>query len=124
MILHNKYKQFRTVALIAAIGLLTACGGGKTQTTTTAASTSSELISVSISWLAPTTRTDNSVLTDLAGFNIYVDDGNGYIKKHTINSPGVSTHLVEDLPAGSYNFAVTAFDANGVESAFSSIASI
>ena len=77
----------------------------------------------SLSWTPPTTYEDGSTLV-LAGHYIYMDSGNGYVKIGTLTNPSISDYLVQNLATGTYSFVVTAFDAQGIESTFSSSASI
>jgi len=69
-----------------------------------------------LTWIIPDTYTDNSLLTNLGGHHIYMDDGNGIARIHTINDKTTNSHVVNSLAAGSYRFIVTAFDTNGIES--------
>lgn len=78
----------------------------------------------SLSWTPPTTYEDGSVMANLAGHNIYMDSGNGYVKIGTLTNPSISDYLVENLASGSYSFVVTAFDSQGIESTFSVGASL
>lgn len=79
---------------------------------------------ITLNWTAPTTHEDDSVLNDLAGHNIYINDGSGMRKLDSIDNPSVSTYIVENLEPGTYTFTVTAFDSHGVESQFSNEAVI
>ena len=77
-----------------------------------------------LSWTAPTTRTDGSALTNLAGYHLYYGTTPGsYPNVITVANPGLATYVVSNLPAGTYYFVATAFDANGVESAYSNTGS-
>ncbi|HEX7080395.1 MAG TPA: putative Ig domain-containing protein [Gammaproteobacteria bacterium] len=77
-----------------------------------------------LSWTAPTERTDGSPLTDLAGYRVYwgTESGN-YTESVEVMSPGVTTHVVENLGPGTYYFVMTAVDSNGLESEYSNEAS-
>jgi len=89
-----------------------------TASTTTGNSTTSS--SVSLSWLPPTTYSDGTSLTDLAGHHIYQKlDSGSYERIHTINTAGLTEYLVEDLTPGDYTFAITAFNDAGTESIYS-----
>ena len=73
-----------------------------------------------MSWTSPTDNTDNSTLTDLAGFKIYYGTFPGeYDKTITINNPGLSSYLVENLASSDWFFVMTAFNKSGIESAYS-----
>ena len=73
-----------------------------------------------LSWNPPTRNTDDSVLTDLAGFKIYYgmfpDD---YDETITINNEGLTSYLVENLAFGDWCFVMTAFNSDGIESVYS-----
>ena len=73
--------------------------------------------SATLTWIAPTERTDNTPLSNLAGFNIYYGQTSGdHANKIALNNPGIATYVVDNLTPGTWYFAVTAFDANGRES--------
>jgi len=111
--------------------ILTACGGGNSQPSasdvseeTTNSSPSSNAgeanRTVSISWLSPTTYIDSTVMNDLQGYRIYSKQGNeGYTLIASIGSEA-NEYKVENLTAGDYTFAVSAFNSNGVESELAS----
>ncbi len=77
-----------------------------------------------LSWEPPTQRTDGSPLVDLAGYRIaYGNTPDGLVQKVTLNNPGVTTYVVDNLSQGTWYFAMTAFDASGAESDYSSVGS-
>ena len=140
--LHTDYiNNAKLITLILVVVSLIGCGGGRSATTSTASSqdvpsTQAEptqagpapalpngIGSAVLSWLPPTTYADGSTFSDLAGHNVYMNDGNGFKKVATISS-GVTTYVVENLSPGVYDFAVTAFDSMGIESYFSNSANI
>jgi hypothetical protein len=80
--------------------------------------------SATLSWSAPTLRTDGTPLSNLAGYRIHYGNAAGeYSKKVTINSAGVTTYVVENLGPGTWYFVTTAFDSTGAESDYSNVAS-
>jgi hypothetical protein len=80
--------------------------------------------SVSLSWSPPTSRTDGTALTNLAGYRIrYGTSPNTYTSSVTINTPGVASYVIDNLSSGTYYFVVVAVDAAGVESTDSNSAS-
>ncbi len=77
--------------------------------------------SATLSWTAPTARTDSTPLTDLSGYRIYYGNSPG-IYSNVVNVPtaGVTTYVIENLTGGTWHFAVAAVDSTGVESRLSS----
>jgi hypothetical protein len=72
---------------------------------------------VTLSWMPPTENEDGSPLLDLAGYRIYWHDTSGL---HTgslkIDNPGLSTAVIDNLAAGTYEFAMSSVNAAGIES--------
>jgi hypothetical protein len=80
--------------------------------------------SASLTWNPPTQNTDGSPLTDLAGYRVYWGTSQGnYSNAVTVNNPGLSTYVVDQLTPATWYFTVTALNAAGVESGFSNVAS-
>jgi len=76
--------------------------------------------SATISWNPPTSRIDGTALTDLAGYTIHYGNSSGnYTTAIDVNDPLVSSYVVENLPSGTFYFAMTASDTYGNSSAFS-----
>jgi len=76
--------------------------------------------SATISWNPPTSRIDGTALTDLAGYAIHYGNSSGnYTTAIDVNDPLVSSYVVENLPSGTFYFAMTASDTYGNSSAFS-----
>jgi ABC-type transporter MlaC component len=73
----------------------------------------------SLSWSAPTTNTDGTPVSNLAGYNIYIGNASrSYQQK--INAGLVSSYAVTNLADGAtYYFAVTAYNSAGMESPYS-----
>ncbi len=77
-----------------------------------------------LSWTPPTSNEDNSVLTDLSGYNIYYGTSPGvYTNTITVNSAGISSYLVESLAINTWYFAMTSFNSSNIESAYSDVVS-
>jgi hypothetical protein len=75
---------------------------------------------VTLSWIPPTENADGSALVDLKGYNIhYGVASKTYTQTIQVSNPGLTTYVVQNLPAGSYYFAVTSYNSSGVESALS-----
>ena len=78
------------------------------------------VLSATLSWTPPTQNEDGSQLVDLAGYKIYWGNRPGnYTKSATINNPGMSSYVVENLPAGTLEFVATSFNDDGIESDYS-----
>ena len=76
-----------------------------------------------LSWEAPTTNTNGTALTDLAGYRIYYGSSPEHLS-HTlkISTVGLQTYVIENLEPGTWYFAVMAIAANGAESPLSNMA--
>ena len=76
--------------------------------------------SIAVSWNAPTTNTNGTPLTNLAGFKVYWGTAPGnYTSSATIMNPGLATYVVDSLTPNTYHFVVTAINSSGTESSFS-----
>jgi len=98
-------------------------GGSVTESVTiTVNQTSSG--SVDLSWQAPTTNEDGSPLTDLSGYIIYYGTNQNNLNQIiNVNTAGVTTYVINNLPAATYYFSITALDNSNNESSRSNIAS-
>jgi hypothetical protein len=75
---------------------------------------------VTLSWQAPTINADGSALVDLKGYKVhYGSTSKTYSDTIQVSNPGVTTYMVENLKAGQYYFAVTAYNSTGQESSLS-----
>ena len=80
--------------------------------------------SATLSWLPPTTNTDGTPLTNLAGYRVYWGLSQGsYPNSATLSNPGLTSYVVSNLSPGTYYFVATAYNSAGVESTFSGAAS-
>ena len=78
--------------------------------------------SATLSWTVPTENEDSSPLTNLAGYTIrYWIQGGQSSNTIYIDDPETTSYKVENLPPGSYYFALTAVKSNGSESTLSNI---
>jgi hypothetical protein len=67
---------------------------------------------------------DGSAVTNLAGYRIYHGTAaNSLDKMIQVSNPGVTTYVVDALPAGTHYFSITAYNSAGVESDRSAVAS-
>jgi len=79
--------------------------------------------SATLSWQPPTTNTNGSALTNLAGYKVYWGTSPGnYSGSTTVMNPGLTSYVVGGLTPNTYYFAVTALNGSGTESTFSNSA--
>ena len=104
-----------------------AVSDGKAQSTLGPFSISVDAIvngTATLSWQPPTQRTDGSVLDNLAGYHIlWGSSPDAYTNRVTLDNPGLTSYLVENLAQGTWYFVMTAFDAAGAESDYSAVGS-
>ncbi|MBS0419142.1 MAG: fibronectin type III domain-containing protein [Proteobacteria bacterium] len=75
---------------------------------------------VTLSWQAPTSNADGSALMDLKGYKVhYGPESKSYSDTIQVTNAGITTFVVDNLEAGKYYFAVTAYNAAGQESSLS-----
>lgn len=80
---------------------------------------------VTLQWEAPTVTTAGTPLSGLAGFRIHYGKSAGILDSTIIvSNPGTLAYSVDNLPAGTYYFAVKAIDSQGGESELSNIRSL
>jgi hypothetical protein len=77
-----------------------------------------------LTWTAPTTNTDGTALTDLAGYHIYYGTSAEALTQE-VDVPGAvtTTYEISGLNSGTYYFSVTAYSSIGIESAESNVGS-
>jgi hypothetical protein len=79
---------------------------------------------VTLSWLPPTTNTNGTTLTDLAGYRIYYGQSpTAMTEVIDISNAGLTMYMVENLSAGTWYFAIKAVTTTGTESSLSDVAS-
>lgn len=77
--------------------------------------------SVTLAWTPPTQNDDGSTLTDLSGYKIhYGTESGNYTSTVDVENPGLSRFDLSSLPAGKIFIAMTAVNAGGAQSEFSS----
>jgi len=75
-----------------------------------------------LSWDAPTSNTNGTALTDLAGYRIYYGSSPEDLSQSVkISSVGLQTYVIDNLDPGTWYFAVMAVASNGGESALSDV---
>ncbi len=84
---------------------------------------SGPLGSATLRWSAPTQNADGSPVTALAGYHVHY--GTSPTSTNTIDIKGaaVTTYTIGNLAPGTYYFSVSAYNAQGAESASSTIES-
>jgi len=79
--------------------------------------------SATVSWTAPTTNSDDTALTDLAGYRIaYGRAADDLAESADIPNPGLTTYTVSNLTSGQWFFAVYAVNSAGAQSDVSNVA--
>lgn len=75
-------------------------------------------------WVAPTTNTDGTAITDLAGFSIVYGTSSGSMTQSVkIASPSATSGTVTGLTSGTWYFAVASYDLDGNMSTLSAAVS-
>jgi hypothetical protein len=118
--------------LIFLVLALSGCGGGTASTTSappSSSSVSSSLAptskgSATLSWTPPTSNSDGTPLTDLAGFYIYYGTTAGSLTNTIkVANPGAVSYVVSNLGSGTWYFAIAAYTNTGVVSPQSNVGS-
>lgn len=79
--------------------------------------------SVTVTWQSPTQNTDGTPLTDLAGFRVYWGTARDSLTNSvTLDNPGLSSYVLEQLTPATWYFALSAVNTAGVESPMSAVA--
>jgi len=79
---------------------------------------------VTLAWLPPTENMDGTVLNNLAGYRLHYGKKAAELDQIIqISNPSISRFVVENLPAGTYFFALKAYTKGGVESSMSEVVS-
>ena len=80
--------------------------------------------SASLSWTAPIQNVDGTSLTNLKGYRIHYGMSSSNLNQTVdIPSPGITTALIQGLSAGTWYFALKAYNTSNVESSLSNVAS-
>jgi hypothetical protein len=79
-------------------------------------------IKVKLSWTSPTLNTDGTTVTDLAGYRIYYGSTPAQLNQVvTVEGAEVTDYAFRELSAGTWYFAVAAYNSDKVESALSAV---
>lgn len=82
--------------------------------------TQSSLGSTTVTLTAPAQNTDGSPFMDLAAYKLYFGMSAGeYPNEIYIDSPGISSYVIENLAPSTYFFVATAINQSSIESGFS-----
>jgi hypothetical protein len=126
MIRVGRGTRFLGVGAIFFVGsLLGACHDNATTgaqpATSQAAPTSTpgSAQALTLSWDAPTQNADGTPLLNLQGYRIHYGTTPQVPSVIDVDNPGLTAYVVENLGAGTYYFAVTAYNSMGVESSLS-----
>ena len=77
-----------------------------------------------LAWQPPTTNTNGTALTNLAGYHIYYGTNSSALANEVVvSSPNTLSYLVTNLGSGTWYFAITAYTNSGTESAKSNVGS-
>lgn len=124
----NDVSGRRRSLLLAFVALLTAsaCNRGDSAGGAAAPAADTPAIadggSAKLSWIPPTSNSDGSKLTTLAGYKIYYGTSPQYLQRTIdIKDPSVTEYTIENLPPYTYYFVITAYNADGTESSRSNI---
>ncbi|GBD96777.1 MAG TPA: hypothetical protein ENG83_07545 [Nitrospirae bacterium] len=131
---HIKHKQgkiFIHSLILVLLLIISGCGGGggsgSSGSGVTASgesgsssdgSGSTAISSATLSWDAPTTNSDGTPLTDLAGYKVYYGTSSSNYTE-SVDIGNTTGAVVDSLSPGTWCFAVTAYDTSGNESDYS-----
>jgi hypothetical protein len=77
-----------------------------------------------VSWTPPTTNTDGSALTDLSGYQVrYGRTEFDLSRMVEIDNPSVNRYVIENLTSGTWYFAVSAVNSEGIAGPLSNVGS-
>jgi hypothetical protein len=80
--------------------------------------------SATLSWMPPTQNADGTVLADLSGYKVYYGRSAGALDQIvTLDNPGLSSYVIENLSPATWYFAMTSYNSQGLESNRSATAS-
>lgn len=110
------------VALLAASACNRGDSAGEAAAPAADAAAVADTGSARLSWIPPTSNSNGSKLTTLAGYKIYYGTSPQYLQRTIdIKDPGVTEYTIENLPPYTYYFVITAYNADGTESSRSNI---
>jgi hypothetical protein len=93
---------------------------GSSTTTAPPTGTAASSSNVTFGWQAPTENSNGTPITNLAGYKIhYGTASQQYTQVVEVSNPSLSRYVMDSLPSGTYYFAITAYNSQGIESALS-----
>jgi Fibronectin type III domain len=121
---------------VLALAMLAGCGddssstgaltGSSTSTSPTTGSGTSApgAGSATLRWAEPTSNTNGTPLTNLAGYRIlYGENSTNLTQSVDISAPSSTQYVISNLTAGTWYFAIKAVTSAGVESPLSDVVS-
>ena len=133
----NRYRRFVIATVFGALTMISSSitypAGARidpriidSTTETSSTETVSVTESVSLAWTAPTTRVDGELLSlsEVEGYRVYYGtDKDNMVAIVDLNDSSTTSYTISGLGPGTYYFAVTAYDYDGLESSYSEIVS-
>jgi ABC-type oligopeptide transport system substrate-binding subunit len=119
----------RLLVATLAVALLASCGGGGEASSGAAGETSPPADTggtgvATLSWSAPIENIDGSSVTNLAGYRIYHGTNpNALHSMIQVSNPGITLYVMDGLASGVHYFAISAYNAVGMEGNRSAVAS-
>ena len=93
---------------------------GSSTTTAPPTSTTTSSSVVTLGWIAPTQNNNGTPITDLAGYKIhYGTASQDYTQVVSITNPSLSRYVLDSLASGTYYFAISSYNSQGLESPLS-----
>ena len=116
------------IGCISILFLLYGCGGASNNASSDNAEEEEVVIagSATLSWVAPTSRADNTPLAanELGGYKVYSGPSpQALTLLSDITDTSITEYVADGLSPATYYFAVTAYDSNGEESGLTPILS-
>ena len=117
-------RPYTKIFAVLIIAQLTGCGGGASDGSGGSSVSGSGSVTGShvatLSWMAPANNMDGTA-AQVDGFNIYTGLSQDSLQRVATVAANATVATVNNLPAGTIYFAVTAFSADSAESDFSEI---
>ncbi|MFZ5862693.1 MAG: hypothetical protein ACOYXR_07635 [Nitrospirota bacterium] len=114
-------RQLSGLALGVGLLVLAGCGNGAGSTDAQSPSDPVNLSTAVLNWDAPSTSEDGTPIADLAGYRVYYGTTEPVTKSNSdsVDVGDTLGHTFDSLPAGTYYFAVAAYDLYNNESELS-----